>query len=65
MTNIFEKNPINGGTPAIENSMIDIFNTINEFCVNSLNVNRVFIFIVIKLNRDQKNEIRDRLYMNM
>jgi len=31
-----EKNPIKGGTPAIENSSIDKLNTINEFWVNSL-----------------------------
>lgn len=50
-----------GGTPAIENSSIDMFNNINVFCVNSLNVYKVFSFIVKKLSSDQKNDIRDRL----
>lgn len=58
---ILEKNPIKGGTPAIENSKIDMFSTIKEFCVNSLKVYRVFILIVIKVNIDQKNDIKERL----
>ena len=61
ITKILEKNPIKGGTPAIENNRIDIFKTMNEFWVNSLKVYSVFSFVVIKLNRDQKKDIKDKL----
>ena len=62
---IFEKNPIKGGTPAIENSNIDRLSVTKEFWVNSLKVYKVFMLINIKLNIDQKNDIRDKLYKNI
>jgi hypothetical protein len=61
MTNSFEKKPIKGGTPAIENSNIEMFRTKNEFWVNSLKVYKVLSLMFMKLKRVQKNEIRDKL----
>ena len=61
----FEKNPIKGGTPAIENRIIVIVVRWKLLKENLLNECRVLKFVRTTVKRTQNNEIKEVLYKNM
>ena len=59
--NSFEKNPMNGGTPAIENKITVIAVKWKLLKENLLNECRVLKFVSIVVNKSQKSEINEVL----
>ena len=63
--NNFEKKPIKGGTPAIENNSIVIANKKKLLKLKLLNDCKVLNWVNTVLNNNQKRVIKDVLYTNM
>lgn len=60
-----EKNPIKGGTPAIENSNIVVSKRQNEFRLKPVNECSVLKFELKNENKVQKSKIKEVLYINI
>ena len=63
--NSFEKKPIKGGTPAIENNNIVIVIKEKLLKLKLLKECSVLNWVSTVLNNTQNNDIREVLYMNM
>jgi hypothetical protein len=63
--NNFEKNPKNGGTPAIENNIIEVEIKNNEFVLMCLREKIVFVEVEWYWKRTRKKINRDILYINI
>ena len=61
----FEKNPIKGGTPAIEKRSIVRLRVVKELKENSFREYNVLVFTAIVFSIAQKRDINDTLYKNM
>lgn len=61
----FEKNPINGGTPAIENNKTVTVKRKKGFKLKPVKEWRVLKLELTRLNSVQNKIVKERLYINM
>jgi hypothetical protein len=61
----FEKNPIKGGTPAIEKRSIVRLRVVNELKENSFREYNVLVFTATVFNTAQNSDINEILYKNI